>query len=98
MVHVIVRHKVSDYSHWKEAFDAFLTARMHAGELGCRLFQNVDDPRDVTVLTDWDSLEQARKFLGSDEVRSAMQKAGVVGAPEIQFVEDARTVRRTAAD
>jgi len=98
MVHVLLRHKVSDYSHWKEAFDAHLNTRMHAGELGFRLFQNVDDPRDVTLLLDWDTLEHARRFVGSEELRKAMQQAGVVGAPEVQYVEDARMVRRTAAD
>ena len=32
MVHVIIRHKVADYSRWKEAFDAHLNARKAAGE------------------------------------------------------------------
>ena len=32
MVHVIVRHKVADYSRWKEAFDAHLNVRKAAGE------------------------------------------------------------------
>ncbi len=53
MVHVLVRHKVADYTRWKEAFDSHLTSRKHAGETGCRLFHNVDDPRDLVLLLDW---------------------------------------------
>ena len=98
MVHVLVRHKVAEYSRWKEQFDSHLNTRKHAGETGCRLFQSVDDPRDVVLISDWDSIEQARKFMGSDELKKKMQEAGVVGAPDVQYIEDARTVRRTAAD
>ncbi len=98
MVHVLVRHKVADFNRWKESFDSHLNARMHAGELGFRLFQSVDDPREVTLLLDWDSVEHARKFIGSDELRSRMQQAGVLSTPDVQYVEDVRSVRRTSAD
>jgi len=98
MVHVLLRHKVADFNRWKESFDSHLNARMHAGELGFRLFQSVEDPRDVTLLLDWDSVEHARRFIGSDELRTRMQEAGVVGAPDVQYIEDARVVRRSSAD
>jgi len=98
MVHVMVRHQVSDYNHWKEVFDAHLTARRHAGEADFRLFQNVDNPREIVLLSDWTSLEEARRFMTSDDLKQAMQRAGVVGSPDVQYLEDARTVRRTAAD
>ena len=98
MVHVLVRHKVADFNRWKESFDSYLNTRMRAGELGFRLFQSVDDPRDVTLLSDWDSVEQARRFMSSEELRSRMQQAGVVGTPDVHYVEDVRAIRRTAAD
>jgi quinol monooxygenase YgiN len=98
MIHVLVRHKVADFPRWKEAFDSHLTARTHGGELGFHLFQSVDDPHDVTLLADWDTIEHARRFMSSDDLRNKMQQAGVVGAPDIQFLEDVRTVRRTSAD
>lgn len=98
MVHVLIRHKVSDYNRWKEAFDSHLNTRKRAGETGFRLFHNTEDPRDITLLLDWGTVEEARKFMNSDELHTAMAKAGVVGAPEIQYLEDARSVHRTAAD
>lgn len=98
MVHVLVRHKVSDYSRWKEAFDSHLNTRKRFGELGFRLFHAADDPRDIFVLLDWQTVEEARKFMNSEELRNAMERAGVVGSPEIQYLEDARSVHRTAAD
>jgi len=98
MIHVIIRHKVADYGRWKEAFDAHLNARKAGGEMGHRLLLSVDDPRDVTVVLDWDGLDRARRFASSDELKQTMQKAGVLGEPEIRFLEDAFTVRRSSAD
>jgi hypothetical protein len=98
MIHVIMRHKVADYGRWKEAFDAHLNTRKAGGEIAFRLLLSVEDPRDVTLVMDWDGLDRARKFAASDELKQAMQKAGVVGEPEIRFLEDAFTARRSAAD
>ena len=98
MVHVLIRHKVADYPKWKQGFDAFLNHRMAGGETGFRVFQSIDDPRDVTVLTDWESTEHARRFMKSDDLRKAMQGAGVVGTPDVVFLQDALSVRRTSAD
>ena len=98
MVHMIIRHKVADYSRWKEAFDAHLNTRKAAGETEARIMVSVDDPREVTLFFDWDSLERARRFVGSDDLKQAMKQAGVVGDPEVRFLEDARTVRRSSAD
>ena len=52
----------------------------------------------MVLLLDWESKEEARKFMSSDELRSAMEKAGVVGAPEVQYLEDVRSVYRSSAD
>jgi quinol monooxygenase YgiN len=98
MVHVLVRHKVSNYANWKSAFDSHLNARKHAGETGFRLFHSIEDPNEVFLLQSWESAEAARKFMNSDDVRATMQKAGVVGAPDVQYLEDVRAVHRTAAD
>jgi hypothetical protein len=98
MVHVIVHHKVADFSQWKEAFDGDLTARKSGGETAFRILQSVDDPRDVTLMLDWDSVEHARRFMTSGELRNSMQKAGVQGTPDVRFVVDARVVHRSSAD
>ena len=98
MVHVLIRHKVADYSRWKEVFDAHFGARKHAGETGCQLFHNMDDPRDIVLLLDWQSVDEARKFMTSPDLRQRMQEAGVQGNPEIHYLEDAHAVHRSAAD
>src|SRR5689334_14338889 len=98
MVHVLIRHKVADYTRWKQTFDSHLPMRKKAGEVGCQLFHNLQDPHDLVLLMDWQTVEEARKFMESSELRQRMQEAGVQGDPEIQYLEDARSVHRSAAD
>ncbi|HZP25374.1 MAG TPA: hypothetical protein VFB04_18175 [Terriglobales bacterium] len=98
MVHVMVRHKVADYGRWKEAFDSHLTNRKRAGEAGCQVFHSVEDPHDLVVLLDWPTIDEARKFMNSDDLRQRMKDAGVQGTPEVQYLEDARAVHRSSAD
>lgn len=98
MVHVLVHHKVADFNRWKEAFDAHIIARKRAGEIGFHVFHNMQDARDIFLLLDWESADQAKKFMSSVELRERMQQAGVEGTPEIQYLEDARAVHRSAAD
>jgi len=52
----------------------------------------------VTLFFDWDSLDRARRYASSEGLKEAMKAAGVVGDPDVRFVEDARTVRRSSAD
>ena len=42
----------------------------------------------MVLFFDWESVEQARKFMNSDDLRKAMQQAGVEGAPDVQYIED----------
>jgi quinol monooxygenase YgiN len=98
MVHVLVHHKVADYSRWKAVFDSDLTARKHAGEIGFRVFHNAEDPNDIFLLSDWESADEARKFMSSSGLQDRMQRAGVQGAPEVRFLEDVRAVHRSSAD
>jgi heme-degrading monooxygenase HmoA len=98
MVHVLIRHKVADYGRWKEAFDSDLTNRKRAGEIGYQVLHSIDDPREIVVLSDWQTIEEARKFMSSGELHQRMKDAGVQGSPDIHYLEDARAVHRTAAD
>ncbi|HEY9500113.1 MAG TPA: hypothetical protein VIR01_00640 [Pyrinomonadaceae bacterium] len=40
-MHMLVRHKVSDFAKWKPVYDAHLTARQKAGLKEEYLFRNV---------------------------------------------------------
>ncbi|MGC2195213.1 MAG: hypothetical protein WA628_11110, partial [Terriglobales bacterium] len=67
-------------------------------ECSCRIFRKAGNPNDLTLLFEWENLEKAQRYMTSDELRKKMQQAGVTGAPEIQYLAEMYTVRRSAAD
>ena len=88
MAHFLVHHKVEDYKTWKLVFDGHSSLRSEAGSQGGKIFRSTNDPNELFVLLEWDSLENAQKFAQSDSIKEAMQKAGVVGIPSVYFVEE----------
>jgi quinol monooxygenase YgiN len=88
MVFVHVRHQVEDYNKWRAGFDANITARKAGGALeGEYVMRDVENPNDVTIVLEWESVEKARQFTQSPELKEAMQNAGVTGPPEVRFLE-----------
>ncbi len=98
MVNVLVRHKVSDFTKWRQVFDEHFGMRHAAGEMTYRIFHNHDDASDLTLIFDWESLASARAFFASEKLKQGMQQAGVSGTPEIIFLDEVRSLRRTSAD
>ena len=98
MIQVLVHHEVADYQSWRAIFDAALDFRHQGGELSCRIFRKAGNPNDLTLLFDWDNLEHAQRYITSAELRAKMNAAGVKGVPEIQYLAEMYTVRRSAAD
>jgi hypothetical protein len=80
-----VHHKVKDYATWRTSYDGHEQSRRSAGITNGRVFRSADDPNDVVVLQDVADVAKARTWLGSDDLKAAMQKGGVVGAPSIRF-------------
>jgi quinol monooxygenase YgiN len=82
---MFVRHEVSDYGVWRKAFNSFAATQKKLGVVHKAVYQSADDPNDVTVIHDFHSLEKARAFAASAELKAAMEKAGVKSAPQIWY-------------
>jgi hypothetical protein len=85
MIRMFVRHKVQDYMAWRRGYDAFDPTRTRLGAQGHAVYRDVEDANEVTAWHDFTSLEAAKAFAGSAELKAAMKDAGVVGAPTIWF-------------
>jgi quinol monooxygenase YgiN len=81
---LIVRHQVQDYAAWRSEYDAAETLRQQHGCTDAEVLTAPDDKNDIFVLHRFPTLEQAEAFAGADELRAAMARAGVVGAPRIE--------------
>jgi len=87
MIHMLVRHKVADFSKWKSVYDAHSSARQKAGLEEEHLLRNAEDPNEVILLFSAEDLDKAKAFAASDDLRQAMQKAGVSDKPDVYFLK-----------
>ena len=85
---MFMRHKVADERAWQVVFDGNRMARRANGCGQEHVFRSADDPNELIVLLEWDDLERARLYADSDDLRLALRQAGVIGQPDIWFLED----------
>ena len=88
MAHLLIRHKVKDYSEWKKVFDGFIDTRRAGGEKTYQILHTDNDSNNLVALFEWDSVENAKKFANSSELKEAMGNAGVTDHPDIYFLEE----------
>ena len=84
-VRLFVRHEVADYAAWRKVFDGFAATQKKFGVYSKAVYRSTDDPNDITVTDDFHSLEKAKAFSASAELKAAMEMAGVKGAPQIWY-------------
>ena len=76
MVHVIGQLKLESYEKWKTFFDERSATRKESGSKEAHLFRNLDNQNEVMILFEWDNIENARKYMESDNLRKYLQNAG----------------------
>ena len=93
MASMFVKHRVADYAKWKPVFDEHETARRAAGLTAHSVHRASDDPNVIIIAFRAADLNKAKGFASSDELKSAMARAGVQGPPEIWFADDVEEKR-----
>ncbi len=91
MTSMLVRHKVKDFTAWKRGYDSDLPNRIEAGLTETYLFRSAGDPNEVIILFEAKDLDRARKFAASADLRTTMEKAGVIDKPDIYFLYEEKT-------
>ena len=87
-IYTVIHHKVKDYAVWKAAFDGFAEVRKQAGETGYAVLQEDGDPNNVTVINNWETMEHAKAFVASDDLKKVMEEAGVMETPDIHILNE----------
>jgi hypothetical protein len=98
MVNVLIHHEVADYSSWKAMFDSAFDWRRKQGERSCRIFHSAGNANDLTLFFEWESLDRARAFIASNELKVRMATAGVKEPTRVDLLTEVHTLRRSAAD
>ena len=91
MPYLLEQHKVHDYALWRAVFDADAAGQKTAGCCGARILRNADDPEEVIVLFEWDTLERARQRIESATLGREFEEAGAsggIGRTEFYLLEE----------
>jgi hypothetical protein len=84
--YVLVRSRVQNFEAWKKAYDAHLSVRQEFGLSEEQLLRGAEDPNDVVLLFKASSLDRAKAFLADASVRETIAKSGVLGKPDVAFL------------
>ena len=74
---------------WKSVFDSVSDLRRRNGEKSYQILREGNGSSELIALFEWDNLDNARRYAASPELKEAMERAGVIGKPEILFLEEA---------
>jgi hypothetical protein len=77
--------KVKDFNAWRTSYNGHEQTRAAAGITNGRVFRSAEDQNDVVILADVADVSKARTWLGSPEMKTTLEKSGVVGSPSIRF-------------
>jgi hypothetical protein len=80
-----IHHKVKDYASWRKGYDEHEKSRVSAGVTNGRVFRSAEDPNDILIIQDVADVAKARAWLAAPDLKTAMEKAGVVGQHVVRF-------------
>ncbi len=86
---LFVRHQVADYGAWRAVYDSLADLRQQYSCLGAEVMTDPANKNDVFVIHRFPTADAAQAFAGSAELKEAMGRAGVTGAPRIEIATEA---------
>jgi heme-degrading monooxygenase HmoA len=88
MAYLFVNHTVNNFDQWKTVYDSVAAPRNQHGFIASRILRGTDNQNQVVVLEEYQTLEGAKNWVQSSELRVAMGHAGVNNTPDIAFLEN----------
>ena len=77
MPYTMARATVEDYATFRGVFDGAVEMRKSAGALSSKVYQSVDDPNEVIIEIEFATVDAAKAFQASQELRETQQRAGL---------------------
>ncbi len=83
---VYIQHPVEDFDAWLPHYDAFEDKRVAANVVAMWVYRDLDQPDVVHGLHGAGDVETLQSFAQMEELRNAMQEAGVSGPPRFDYL------------
>lgn len=87
-----IEHPITDYAHWRAAFDRAAQLRTDGGVTAHRVSQPIDDDRYIVVQLDFDDAARAASFLDTLRTRiwaDPVRAPGLDGTPRTVILQPA---------
>jgi len=83
---VIVTHGVKEYDSWRKGYDADESNRKNAGFKVWGVYADVNNPNMISIIGEFPNAAAADAFTTSPKLKEVMEKAGVVGKPDVKVL------------
>jgi hypothetical protein len=88
MPYVLIQHNVANYERFESVFKDDEARRHRSGSKGGTLYRNAADPNNIIAMFEWDTVERARAFANSYELKEAIEWAGDALPPRAIVIEE----------
>lgn len=88
MVYTVFVGRVQDYDKWQPTLIEDAPIIKENGGKNVQVLRGSQDPNRLIVIMEFEDMEKAKKLLESDFLRERFQAGGVIGKPEIYFVDE----------
>jgi hypothetical protein len=87
MTTLIIKEQVQNYNNWKTVFDSQHNLRVEYGEKTEHIYRENEHPNNMVIMLEWENEKRAKQFSKSKELKDALDKSGIIGKPNMYFVE-----------
>jgi quinol monooxygenase YgiN len=84
---LLVWHKVANFDKWLALYESHDSVRMAYGLHNYVVARNTTDPNMLMVALHMDDAAKAKQFTELPDLKAAMQKGGVMGAPKFAYID-----------
>ena len=83
MYRVFVRHQVEDFEKWHNGYRDYYGLQADLNMFGDAVHRDVDDGDRLTVVHDFASMDDVKRYMSLPNLKELMDKIGVKSQPDI---------------
>ncbi|NKB54483.1 MAG: hypothetical protein GKR97_20140 [Rhizobiaceae bacterium] len=87
MFRVFVRHQVKDFNAWHEGYRKYYDLQRDLNMSADAVQRDVEDPTRLTVVHDFSSMDDVKRYMSLPNLKGLMDDIGVIGKPDIWITE-----------
>jgi hypothetical protein len=88
MPYLLIQQSIENYEQWRSVFDEQRDVRKSAGALRSQVLRDAGEPEKLTVLVEFDTLENAQRYAQRPQLPEIMRSAGIIERTKTEFLTE----------